>query len=381
MSEHCDVRALADFEIGLSLGNGSGSHDVMTLFDQIDLMARGASIALFVLWSWLLLRDHRGMLAARIAVAMNIAIIGYVLATATSDFRPSFPGFLLSMIGGSTPGLFWLFARTWFNDKQHLERWSVLLVILSLINIFIMQLSFQSNATVSFVSGSIFRLGMVAFALAGLWEAWRGREGDLVEVRRQIRPRIVAAVGIYVILIAIAEISVYTYGAPVWIARGMGSSTAVITLLFCAAMFGMRRADLFGAPKKSVPSSQLTPTDAAFTERVVAHMQIEMPHRDEEMTIAKLASQLGEQEYRLRRHINGAMGHRNFAAFLNGYRLAEVKAALADPSQKDVPIITIALDAGFGSLGPFNRAFREAEGMTPSEFRARNTGRFQNRLA
>ena len=32
---------------------------------------------------------------------------------------------------------------------------------------------------------------------------------------------------------------------------------------------------------------------------------------------------------------------------------------------------TIALDAGFGSLGPFNRAFREAEGMTPSEYRAR----------
>ena len=49
---------------------------------------------------------------------------------------------------------------------------------------------------------------------------------------------------------------------------------------------------------------------------------------------------------------------------------AEVKAALTDPSQKDVPILTIALDAGFGSLGPFNRAFREAEGMTPSEYRS-----------
>jgi AraC-like DNA-binding protein len=103
-------------------------------------------------------------------------------------------------------------------------------------------------------------------------------------------------------------------------------------------------------------------------------MAREMAHRDETLSIAKLARQLGEQEYRLRRTINQQLGHRNFTSFLNGYRLAEVKAALSDPTQRDVPIITIALDAGFGSLGPFNRAFREAEGMTPSAFRALKAG-------
>jgi len=35
-----------------------------------------------------------------------------------------------------------------------------------------------------------------------------------------------------------------------------------------------------------------------------------------------------------------------------------------------VPISTIALDAGFQSLGPFNRAFKTETGLTPSEFRA-----------
>jgi AraC-like DNA-binding protein len=104
---------------------------------------------------------------------------------------------------------------------------------------------------------------------------------------------------------------------------------------------------------------------------ITAHMESNRIWRDEKLSIAGLAAQLGEQEYRLRRLINGQLGHRNFAAFLNGYRLAEVRSALADPSQRDVPILTIALDAGFGSLGPFNRAFREAEGMTPSEYRAR----------
>lgn len=35
------------------------------------------------------------------------------------------------------------------------------------------------------------------------------------------------------------------------------------------------------------------------------------------------------------------------------------------------PISTIALDAGFGSLGAFNRAFKEATGATPSVYRER----------
>jgi AraC-like DNA-binding protein len=368
------AQALADFKIGLPHDLRSGSPLPMDVFLQIDQMARGGSIALFLLWSWILLRDHRGLLAARIAIAMNLAIIGYVLATATSIYRPSPSVFTLSLIGGSTPGLFWLFARTWFNDRQRLEGWAVALIALSILNIMLMQFTFERNQIVHSISGAIFRLGMFAFAAAGLWEAWRGRQGDLVEIRRRIRPRIVAAVGIYVILIAIAEIAVYTYGAPRWIARSVGSSIAVITLLFCVAMFSMRQADLFAAISKPSVAAVPPRTDEAMTAKLLNHMNNELPHRDEEMTIARLAAQLNEQEYRLRRHINGAMGYRNFAAFLNSYRLAEVKSALVDLGQKDVPIITIALDAGFGSLGPFNRAFRDAEGMTPSEYRARKTG-------
>ena len=74
-------------------------------------------------------------------------------------------------------------------------------------------------------------------------------------------------------------------------------------------------------------------------------------------------------EYRLRRLINQRLGHRNFSSFVNGYRLAEATAALADPAQAEVPILTIALDAGFQSIGPFNRAFKAHTGMTPTAYR------------
>jgi AraC-like DNA-binding protein len=341
----------------------------MTLFTQIDLMARGASIALFVLWSWVLLRDHRDVLAARVAVAMNVAIIGYLTVTITGMPR-DWLGLGLSLLAGSTPGLFWLLARTWFSDRTTLGRWPLVVVALTIINIAVMQLSFGQVELVNLISGLIFHAMMFAFAIAGLWEAWRSWEGDLVETRRATRPYILAAVGIYVMIIAASEMAVNDFGAPGWINRSVQVSIILITLPFVAAIMGMRQAELFGVRRPASGSSSIV-VDDALTARLMAHMADLLPHRDEEMTIAKLAAQLGEQEYRLRRHINGALGHRNFASFLNGYRLAEVKAALADAGQKEVPIITIALDAGFGSLGPFNRAFREAEGMTPSAYRAR----------
>jgi AraC-like DNA-binding protein len=74
-------------------------------------------------------------------------------------------------------------------------------------------------------------------------------------------------------------------------------------------------------------------------------------------------------EHRLRRLINQGLGYRNFNDFLNGWRLAEVEVALADPAQAQVPVATMAFDAGFGSLGPFNRAFKARTGLTPTAYR------------
>ena len=83
----------------------------------------------------------------------------------------------------------------------------------------------------------------------------------------------------------------------------------------------------------------------------------------------------------MRRLINQRLGHRNFTSFVNGYRLAETIAALSDPAQAAVPILTIALDAGFQSLGPFNRAFKAQTGVTPSDFRRDRLERSASRAA
>ena len=98
-------------------------------------------------------------------------------------------------------------------------------------------------------------------------------------------------------------------------------------------------------------------------------MSVDRLYRQEGLTIGVLAGKLGLPEYRLRRAINRGLGYRNFNEYLNRHRLADAKQALADPAQAEVPILTIALDSGFQSLGPFNRAFKADTGMTPTEYR------------
>lgn len=345
----------------------------MTAWEQVDQMARGGSIALLALWSWILIRDHWRDMPARLAVAMNAAIGCYLLVTAGWNAERNLLGLVLALGAGATPGLFWLFARAWFNDERQVTPLGALLVGLSVLNTLVVQLTFPSGGIVNTISAGLFRTVMLGFAAAALWEVWRSREGDLVERRRRIRPVLVCVVALYVIVIAFVEFS-----GPPGVPRGslkqlVGSLSVLAVFGFCAVLLRMRQADMFGPAEVTgapVKPSQ-NPGEDPLAARLLQFMAAQMPYRDETLSIAKLASLLGEQEYRLRRTINGQLGHRNFSAFLNGYRLAEVKSALADPAQREVPIITIALDAGFGSLGPFNRAFREAEGMTPSEFRAR----------
>ncbi|MDF3836217.1 helix-turn-helix transcriptional regulator, partial [Cupriavidus basilensis] len=109
--------------------------------------------------------------------------------------------------------------------------------------------------------------------------------------------------------------------------------------------------------------------EQALVDALLRLMSDERAYRRENLSIASLASQLAVPEYRLRRLINQRLGHRNFNAFVNGFRLEEARAALSDPACRTLPVLTIALEAGFQSIGPFNRAFKAATGFTPTEYR------------
>lgn len=354
----------------------------MSAFPTIDLMARGGSVALFLLWSWVLWRDLRHALAARLAIALNGTIICYVLSALMWEKAPvTLASLLVDGASVLAPAFFWLFAHVWFSDSKAVGRRRWLLVGLFALLPAVQIVSILATGRFVWLVWVLVRIGMVAFAAAGLWIGWRGREDDLVEPRRKVRSALVWIIGLFVLWVNLIEMLPFRHAWSLPLRSGTEVAILLSTLFVSARLYGFSNPDLFvGVPARPVDG----PEDAAsdpLAPRLLAHMETERPYRDETLTIAGLAGQMGMQEYQLRRLINGTLGHRNFAAFLNGYRLAEVKAALADPAQKDVPILTIALDAGFGSLGPFNRAFRDAEGMTPTLYRLQEIGLTQSRKA
>lgn len=91
--------------------------------------------------------------------------------------------------------------------------------------------------------------------------------------------------------------------------------------------------------------------------------------REPDLTLAELARRLGTNTTYLSRAVNDGLGL-NFNAFVNRMRAEEVARRMkADPAARD--LLHLALDAGFSSKATFNRAFRAAFDLSPSEFRQR----------
>ena len=86
------------------------------------------------------------------------------------------------------------------------------------------------------------------------------------------------------------------------------------------------------------------------------------------LTIAALAERLRTREHVLRRVINQGLGYRNFNDFLHAFRIREACERLRRVEDARLPVLSIALGVGYGSIGPFNRAFKARMGMTPTHF-------------
>jgi len=113
----------------------------------------------------------------------------------------------------------------------------------------------------------------------------------------------------------------------------------------------------------------LSRAEGIVLDRLNARLALERMYAREGLTIAGLAELLGTQEHVLRRVINRGLGFRNFNDFLHTHRLQEAQRRLRDPAERRVPVLTIALEVGYGSIGPFNRAFKQRFATTPTAYR------------
>ena len=123
------------------------------------------------------------------------------------------------------------------------------------------------------------------------------------------------------------------------------------------------------APAQSVRRSVPVEHNPELGEAITHLMGDRRLYTDCDLRVAGLASLVGEHEYKVTRCITGTLGFQNFNQMLNSYRVEAAMEQLRNPELDRLPVLTIALDCGFGSIGPFNRAFKARTGMTPMQFR------------
>jgi AraC-like DNA-binding protein len=209
----------------------------------------------------------------------------------------------------------------------------------------------------------------VAFALLALWLLWAGREDDLGALRPRLRLFAAALLALLMTAVVLTEL-VTAFRVPRWLELG-GMSLMALALL-AANLFLLRwNPRVVLVTPGDAPSA---PADARAAEdplvaALLRAMEEERLYADHDLRVGSLAAHLGVPEYRLRRLINGELGHRNFNRFVNGWRIDEASRRLR--AQPDLPVLSIALDVGFRSLSSFNAAFRDRHGCTPTVWRGR----------
>ena len=363
------------------------------MIELLDTMFRYSAVVCCLLIAVLAIRDARCQLAGRLAATLSICTSAFLMITA--------PGMgliigswmvVLEVIGMATPAVFWLFSLSLFDDKFSIKPLHAIVVGLFWFSGFAVVAEyyylyghFAAMSPVELHSavreagtwfpvsngiGSMLKVGMMGHVL---YTAWQGRDEDLLEGRRRFRATFVVG-GSVIMGVVVFSLSSASRLSPEDLRLvDVAISAAVMVIVFYLLMNVTRinsdwlLGDLTGKTPNKIADAP-DPTDALDLARL-NDLAANAALLEQGLTIVRLAEIAKMPEHRLRRLINQHMGFRNFSDFLNHHRIEAAKDRLADTGERHTPVLTIAMDMGYGSLGPFNRAFKERTGQTPTEFR------------
>ena len=304
----------------------------------------------------LLLRDHR---RSRVTAASSLLVACVVCYLALPALlQPVVPEVVqwAARVGAlAVPFAFWLTARLYFDDSFQTRPIHVL-SLLGLLGVRALVVSWPWAAAA---------VAMVV-VVDGLRRIHGGASSDLLVSRLRLRYVVVLGTGVYALLVLIAEATL-TRGARADGGLDTANDIGLLLLVGAISMMVLRvEPDLVRAARRQSPAADPPTVLERRLERLIEEEDV---YKAQGLTIGALADRLGEHEYKVRQLINARLGFRNFGAFLNHYRVQEARKVLADPAEKQVGVAELAYRLGYSSLGPFNRAFKEMVGQTPTEYR------------
>lgn len=357
------------FEPEISYDKEDTSQMLLTDVQVLDLFFRFAAVGQLLLLMLLLWRS-KVMVTKAAMSALLLCCIAYILLTAPVD--DVHYGWLRPPLLLFTDLTAYALLAVYWHAVHHqsllvqLSGWLKVMLSLWLVWLGYFFLLLQGKGMFHDVHHAILLLVLVFIVI----DAFLGLSDDLVERRRRLRISIIAAGSAYMALLTLLEFS------PLAIKdNGLFSSVNAGLLFTATTVIALYRLAGFRSEQQSKPAEPTRQIDAPVVQNESAEakqLKNKMAaglYAINGLSISQLAAELGMPVYQLRQLINVELGFDNFSQFVNSYRIPAVCARLADPKDNDKAVLTLALDAGFNSIAPFNRAFKQSLGMTPSQYR------------
>ena len=117
--------------------------------------------------------------------------------------------------------------------------------------------------------------------------------------------------------------------------------------------------------------------DQPLLDAIHSALQQEQLFLQTNLKVADLARRFAVPEYRVSRVLRQQYPQWNFNQLINALRIQHAQQLLADPSKQHWPVLVVGLESGFGSAGPFSRAFKAMVGTTPHDYRQQQLSALQ----
>ena len=329
-------------------------------------LAVAVAFASLLVLLWRPAKRDADVLLAVVSGSMALSL----MAPWTAD-APTWVRWAVAIGGSATCNGFWLVSRALFRGEGAVRGVHVLVAACVALLIAAHQLAGLAASPLPppLALGMDGVLTLSSSILLGLTllEPLRGLGGRRAPTERRLR---LAFAGLF----AACVLSTTVLGAlaPAWPAaaaiHGIAIAGWAMTMLGVAHALLLHRARHPLASAAAKPGLQAGDGDARLVAELRRQLEDLHAYREPELKVADLAARLGVPEHRVSRLIGQSLGEANFNQWVNRHRVAHARRLLADPACS-ASILDISGDAGFASLGPFNRAFKAATGMTPSAYR------------
>ena len=348
--------------------------------DTFDIVFRTVTVTAAVVLAGLLLVTRQRRPAAVPGAFFCLAVAAFfVTSTPGAGNALGTWDYVLTALCVTKAAWFWLLARALFNDDAHLgARHFAIIGVVAVAGtwqqeVFLAQFRSGTATLGESAAGFGFEGFLLAFVVLGLYEAARDLPIDLVERRRRLRLGFIIATGMFLAAtLAVQSWNLaFDVSTPVLAKRANMLAVTIACFITAWSLLAPRRESWLD-PVEAASAIALNRAEAAVLAKLERALESDRVFLQEGLTIGKLATHLRCGEHVLRHVINRGMGYRNFNDFLHAWRIREACEELALPEQSRLPVLSIAMKVGYGSIGAFNRAFKDRIGMTPTDYR-RNT--------